>query len=392
MTAKRFRPDRLQVDESRLRITWADGHVSEYPGIWLINACDCETCGSTQSAVRHRLLTSVPARPRPQSVDLDQENRIVVDWGEGHQSRFDARWLRCHCASDQERERRLPVVPAWGEAMAEQLPYFDYERVALEPALHLGFLESIHEVGFSILQNVPPERDRTEQVASLVGLLKLSNYGIYELEAKPNPEIVGDMAVPLNLHTDEPYRIDVPAITLFHVIAQSEAGGASTLADGLHLAAVLRDQSPEAFDILCRTPARFHRVLQEGRWFDNAAPIISRDHGGRITGLRLLDRGMAPVDAALEDIEPFYDALRQLLELVYRGEGMITVKLEPGEMLVFNNQRLLHGRTGFDPNAGTRHVRSCHVDLDEFHSSLRMAYQQADSDRRWGRFAASVRD
>jgi len=61
-------------------------------------------------------------------------------------------------------------------------------------------------------------------------------------------------------------------------------------------------------------------------------------------------------------------------------------------MLVFNNQRLMHGRSAFDPNSGNRHVRSCHVDLDEFHSGLRMAYQKAGSDKCWNRFVAATRN
>ncbi len=101
---------------------------------------------------------------------------------------------------------------------------------------------------------------------------------------------------------------------------------------------------------------------------------------------------MAPVDAEIDDIEPFYDALRNFLERIYAGDGMITFKLQAGEMLVFNNQRLLHGRTAFDPGTGHRHVRSCSVDLDEFHSSLRMAYQRAQNTRCWNRFGAATRN
>ncbi len=276
--------------------------------------------------------------------------------------------------------------------MADHLPYMDYAAVAANADLHLKFLETIHDCGFVVLQQVPAERDKTEQVAALVGLLKLTNYGIYELEAKPVAEIAGDTAIPLNPHTDEPYRIDVPAITLFHVIRQSRDGGDSTLIDGLYLARQFARQEPAAFEILCTVPARFHRVLKAGRWFDHSAPVISRDADGRVSGIRLLDRGMAPVDAAIDDIEPFYDALRKLLERIYAGEGMITFKLQAGEMLVFNNQRLLHGRTAFDPGTGHRHVRSCSVDLDEFHSSLRMAYQRAQDTRCWNRFGAATRN
>jgi gamma-butyrobetaine dioxygenase len=211
----------------------------------------------------------------------------------------------------------------------------------------------------------------------------MTNYGIFELESKPKPEIVGDMAVALELHTDEPYRIEPPAITFFHVLAQSDAGGESTMADGLWLAEALRARDPQAFETLCAVPARHNRTLKEGRAFDVAAPIFPRDDLGRVTGIRLNDRGMAPVDCAQEMVEPFYDALRTLLAMIYAGEGRVTVKLQPGEMMVFNNQRLLHGRTGFDPARSHRHVRSCHVDLDEFHSRLRVAYRARNSPEAW---------
>ena len=391
MTSSRYQVVEVARVDSKLQVTWGDGHSSQYPGIWLINACDCDACGSTISAVRLRKLTDVAPRPELASAQIDVGGDIVVDWDGAHRSRFTARWLRNHCPSAAERKRRQGDISIWDESIAAQLPCMDYATVADDVEAHLRFLEKIHESGFAILQNVPPEREQTELVASLVGLLKMSNYGIYELEAKPVPEIVGDMAIPLNLHTDEPYRIDVPAITLFHVIAQSADGGESTLADGLYLAQEFLRQDPAAFELLCTIPARFHRVLKEGRWFDNSAPVISRDCDGRVSGIRLLDRGMAPIDTALENIEPFYDSLRKLLTLAYAGCGMITFKLQAGEMLVFNNQRLMHGRTAFDPNSGRRHVRSCHVDLDEFHSSLRMAYKGAGSDKCWNRFAAATR-
>jgi alpha-ketoglutarate-dependent taurine dioxygenase len=208
---------------------------------------------------------------------------------------------------------------------------------------------------FFILREVLPESEHTESIAALVGKLRMTNYEIYELKSKPNPEISADTAVPLRLHTDEPYRIDPPGITFFHVLTQSKNGGASTLADSFKIAESLRQNNPEAFDILRSVSAKFHRSLAEGRKFEYQHPVIQCDSDGDISSVRLLDRGMAPVDCALDRVEPFYDALRQLLELIYHGEGTIKIRLESGEMLVFNNQRLMHGRTSFDPADG-RHV------------------------------------
>lgn len=167
------------------------------------------------------------------------------------------------------------------------------------------------------------------------------------------------------------------------MLEQSDEDGISTLADGFNLVEILRARDPKAFETLCPIPARFHRTPQEGCAFEAQAPIISRDRDGRVTGIRILDRGMAPVDVELAQVEPFYDALRSFLSLVYDGEGQIAVKIEAGEMLVFNNQRIMHCRTGFGPSKSHRHVRSCHVDLDEFHSRLRIAYRSRQREEAW---------
>jgi len=44
-------------------------------------------------------------------------------------------------------------------------------------------------------------------------------------------------------------------------------------------------------------------------------PIIQTDSDGDVTSVRLLDRALAPVDCALDRVEEFYAALRELLSL-----------------------------------------------------------------------------
>ena len=375
----------LDIGDSQLELSWHDGHVSRYPASWLLEACDCDTCGDTRSAVRHTRLVDKPQRPAILIATHDTDS-LRIDWGNGHLSCYSLPWLRYHCLSPAGRAKRKFKPSCWGDEMATNLPYMDYTEVAASDDLQLQFLESILHKGFAVLRGVPAAREHTEEITSLVGKLRLTNYEVYELESKPVPEIVGDMSLALAPHTDEPYRVDPPAITFFHVIAQSRDGGASTLVDGFRLAQLLRQQEPEAFEILSSISAGFHRHLREGRIFAYQHPIIQLDSDGDVTALRLLDRAMTPVDCKPDQVEPFYDALRKLLRLSYSGEGMIEFRLEAGEMLVFNNQRLMHGRSAFDPASGKRHIRSCHVDLDEFYSSLRILYAEREDPRRWMTF------
>ncbi len=383
--SSRIKAARVNNDRGCAEITWQDDHVSRYPSVWLLEACRCETCGNTETAVRHLRLTDKPAHPVIDGLE-STDSQLLIDWGGGHRSRFDLDWLRYMCLSKEGRAARKFKPQLWGTEIASRLPCMQYAEVSESDELRLQFLESILQSGFAILRGVPAAREHTEAIAALVGKLRMTNYGIYELESKPDPEIVGDMAVPLAPHTDEPYRLDPPAITFFHVIAQSDEGGASTLLDSFRLVEMLRAQNPSAFELLATIPARFHRSLIEGRYFEYQHPIIQLDSDGDVSSVRLLDRALAPVDCALEQVEPFYAALRELLELSYRGEGQIEFKLAAGEMLVFNNQRLMHGRTGFDPGGSRRHIRSCHVDLDEFYSSLRILYRERNNPRRWMTF------
>ena len=40
-------------------------------------------------------------------------------------------------------------------------------------------------------------------------------------------------------------------------------------------------------------------------------------------------------------------------------------KLKKGDIFSFNNRRVLHGRTAFNPNSGDRHLQGYYMDRDE---------------------------
>ena len=50
--------------------------------------------------------------------------------------------------------------------------------------------------------------------------------------------------------------------------------------------------------------------------------------------------------------------------------------LTPGQAIIYDNQRVLHGQTAFGPEGGRRHLRLCTIDRDQFHSRLRRLREQ----------------
>ena len=50
---------------------------------------------------------------------------------------------------------------------------------------------------------------------------------------------------------------------------------------------------------------------------------------------------------------------------------LIKFKLMPGDLLMMDNYRLLHGRTEFNPNEGNRFLQGCYIDYDSSEGKLR---------------------
>ena len=153
-----------------------------------------------------------------------------------------------------------------------------------------------------------------------LGAINENRHGIVLLATvyDPDPEYYADTCNAIAPHTDGPYRHSPPAITCFHFIHAASEGGASTLTDAFRIGVEINKTDPEAFRLLSNIPVTFHRRLyRRDKDYRVRAPIFSLDEQGEIAGFRLLDRAIGRIDAAEEDVEPYYEALRLLLEKLY---------------------------------------------------------------------------
>lgn len=66
----------------------------------------------------------------------------------------------------------------------------------------------------------------------------------------------------------------------------------------------------------------------------------------------------------------YYRAYRTLGELLHLPEAKIEFRLAPGQLMIFDNQRVLHGRSAY--TEGARHLQGCYADKDALHSLIRV--------------------
>ena len=374
------------IDDSQLTITWGDGHHSSYHPLWLRHQCECKVCGTPIDAVRGIRLLDIPPNIEPE-LRNNSNTDVHVQWmPDKHRSVYSARWLRNHCYSDQERARRKHLPTLWDGSIVDSLPTFDFNQVEIDQAEHLAMLESVRDYGFCQVINLSTEPGQSHRLIELIGTQRQTHFSTYNLSRKSSVDNVGDITSKLLPHVDETYRLSCIGVTVFQVLQPSSNGGDSTLVDGFQAAYQMQKKWPEDFDLLTRVPIAAERLDLgantdgQSRWYKARMPMIKLDSDNDISGVRINERQIAPLDIPADLIEPCYRALRRMFEILYDPKLIITLKLKAGDGLLFNNQRILHGRTEFDAEEPARSVLTSSVDLDDFHSTMRILRRMLDAE------------
>ncbi len=372
-----------------IEVIWRDGERGRFHHIWLRDNCACADCGDRDGGHRYLELGAIDPDIAPENVNLDADGNLEIRWqGDAHLTRFTSAWLRAHRypRGDENRVR----VRNWDSRAIADLPTWDYGRACDDDAYRLQLFTHLRERGLAILDAVPIDVDEIERVAALFGFVRETHYGrVFELLATPEQRILAQTAHAIRPHNDELFREPIPGLFMMHCLRASECGGgASIFVDGYNVAAGLRDDDPDAFDILRRVPLPHRRFLVDS--VDDVAlaashPAIELGRDGEIRAVHVNERTLAPLDAAPELTEPLYRALREFLRRLYNPQSCIEYRLEAGQAAVMDNHRVLHARKAFN---GHRHIRQCHVDRDEFFSRLRALERRLDPEawrRRHGR-------
>ena len=148
----------------------------------------------------------------------------------------------------------------------------------------------------------------------------------------------------------------------------SPDGGDSLFADGIALAEHLRDTDSAGFALLAQTPVPFHYRSDNADLYAER-PLIQLSCRGEVTAVHYNSRSIAPLlDVSPRAAAPFYAAYRRFATLLRDPRYQLKFRLAAGEIVVFDNQRILHGRTAFSSARHARHLRGCYLTRDSVYS------------------------
>lgn len=367
----------LNAASRAVRVRWPDGETADYPYLWLRDNCPSGLHPDTQE--RSFDLLSVPEDVHPVDLSADAGG-VRVTWSEArHVSRYPEAWLRRHRPGCQEVDPAAvpPVLWRGGDA-ASQVPRASASGLLGDDDALLDWLIAGKRVGLAVVHGLEDHAEAGQDVARRIGFLRETNFGTtFEVISKPNPNNLAYTAEALPPHTDLTNQELPPGFQFLHCVANAATGGGSMFCDGFAIAEDLRSGDPDAFALLSETeiPMRFHDDAVDIRRRDT---VIETDRSGALVQLRFNAHLAGIFDMPAADLHGYYRAYRRLMAMTRDPAYLTTLRLTAGEMVVFDNRRVLHGRDAFDPSTGFRHLRGCYVDRGEWDSRIRVLSRGTD--------------
>jgi len=302
-----------------------------------------------------------------------EDGALRIEWHpEGHVSVYDPRWLRTHRNGTGGDGQDRPAPVSWGAEISDAMPGVDYAQAAGDGPGLLRWLHLLRDAGVAILRGTPREPLSVLALARLVGTVRPTNFGEhFDVVSRPDPNSNAYTALGLPCHTDLPNWEQPPGYQFLHCLENDAEGGDSILVDGFRAAETLRRREPEAFRLLCRSPIDF-RFQDRDSDIRFRAPIIALDESGAVEEVRFNLAVMDAIRAPAHRMGALCRAFRAFAAIVRDPALECRHRLRPGELLVFDNRRVLHGRAAFDPATGGRHLQGCYVDRDQLLSRIRV--------------------
>ncbi|RZO49721.1 MAG: DUF971 domain-containing protein [Candidatus Pelagibacterales bacterium] len=359
---------KISQNGSGLDVEWSDGEKSNFNYLWLRD--NCPTAHDKDS--RHRMfnILKVSTNIKAKDFKINHDGKLEIKWSEGdHTSYYDPKWLRKNCYTLKSKQKYISPYKLWNNSLQNNLDSISVEHdeiISSDKGL-IKWLEILHRKGIAIVKNTPIEKESAFSVLNRISHTRETFFKTpFEVINIPKPNNSAYSAHALNNHMDLPWFETPPGYQFLHCLINSAEGGDSSAVDGFSVVDYLKHNEIEIFETLVSVPLKFRDkdYTQESiRGFH--APAVSLTKDKDYNDIRFSVATMDILDCHPDIMDKVYKAHHRFGNLLHDDRFQIKFRLNPGDIFSFNNRRVLHGRTAFDPNSGHRHLQGYYIDRDE---------------------------
>ncbi len=365
---------KVEKNSTYLKVIWNVGEESKFNYLWLRD--NCPTAHDKDS--RHRMfnILKVSEDINPKNYSVKEDGKLEIEWSEGdHTSYYDPNWLRENCYTIKNKQKYVSPYKLWDSSLQKNLKsiQIDHDEIINSDEGLVKWLELLHYTGIAIVKNAPIEKNSALKVLNRISHTRETFFNTpFEVINIPKPNNSAYTAHALRNHMDLPWFENPPGYQFLHCLINSAKGGDSSAVDAFAVADYLRNNEKDTFDILVNTPLKFRDkdYTQEAvRSVYGTAISLTKD--GDYNDIRYSIATLDALDCHPDIMDSVYKAHHRFGNLLHDDKFQINFRLEPGDIFSFNNRRLLHGRTEFDPNSGHRHLQGYYMDRDEIIGRLK---------------------
>jgi trimethyllysine dioxygenase len=349
------------------------------PNVWLRDNCQCGSC--MHDVTKQRLLDtfSIPKdiAIKSHSVKGEGEDQTVkIEWSDGHESDYSSSFLAQ--ATNHEdykaiQRQGLYQLKLWDSSIASKPPKVKCHTVMNNDTIRL--LRNIRKYGFCYVDDTPFKGSQdTKALLEKIAFIRETHYGgFYDFTADLASKDTAYTNIALEAHTDTTYFSDPAGLQAFHLLSHTEgSGGASLLVDGFKAANELHATDREAYNILSTVNIHAHASGNDGISIQayRGFPVLEHDPAtGDLLRVRWNSSDRASIELPIDQVETWYDAARKFDAILKKKENEYWEQLVPGRVLIFDNWRMLHGRSEF---TGKRRICGGYINRDDWVSRFKM--------------------
>ena len=259
-------------------------------------------------------------------------------------------------------------IKIWDKKDIGEEIYTDFQNTITNDGFK-EFLEKLYKFGFVVIQNCKTEMSSVEKIANKIGYVRESIFGgLWSFESNNDMADSAYTQDELRPHTDSTYSNDAPGLQLLLCCHYEATGGESIMVDGFKIAEKIYKENRDLYTLLSEIEVK-GQYIGDGVFLEAKRPIFKLNSNKELVQVSFNNYDRAAFRMDDEKTLKFYDAIREFDLIANNREYQWRHILKPGELLIFNNWRILHGRGSFK---GDRKMSGCYINKEDFDSSCRM--------------------
>lgn len=354
-----------------LNVSWSDAIETDYTWLWLRDHAHGEL--TLHPVTQQRQLFTAGVRTDLVGTDVAlTDTAIEIAWNDGSApSQLPVRFLEKHRVPAPSRATIDITRVLWdADLIADQWPTVEYVDVMGSNDRVAEWLMKVATFGFCMVLGTPATIEATTALIHRVAYVRETIFGgFWDFQADLSKADTAYTNIELLPHTDGTYSNDAPGLQLLHCLAFDGDGGLSTMVDGFRIAAELAEHHPNHYAVLreVMVPGQY---IGDGSHLMAARPVFLHDHTDTLVQVSFNNADRAPFLLSADDTDAFYAALRAF-EMLANDHRLQWRRVNPpGNAMLFDNWRMLHGRTSY---TGHRHLCGAYINREDYESRLRLA-------------------